>query len=123
MLAFFSLATSLLVATLAQASVLPQRRDAKIWQSPFTGTIIAPVADADVAPDAAFPFAYAVSNWCESSFTPFTVYLTTGVAPPAFGNVTADGELAEGTYEFQFGKYTVSNFGERERMFWVWSAY
>ncbi|TFK85693.1 hypothetical protein K466DRAFT_566475 [Polyporus arcularius HHB13444] len=77
--------------------------------SPFSGTIVSPVANDTIVPGVEFPFEYDISNWCESAYSPFTVYLTE--APPSFDNVTTDGTLAPGTYIHNFGTYLVSNFG------------
>ena len=113
--AFAAFVTPLLTAALACASVLP--RQTQVWESPFSGTITAPTSDAVLLSGANFSFAYARSNWCESDFSPFTVYVAQGTAPPAFESVTPDGALAEGAYTAQLGKYTVSNFGERYAAF------
>ncbi|KAL1952413.1 hypothetical protein VTO73DRAFT_1562 [Trametes versicolor] len=99
-----------LFAAVASAAVLP-RQPATIWPSPFSGTIMAPTADQAMAFGVGFPFDYQVSSWCEPAFAPFTVYLTSGSAPPVFDNVTADGALADGAFVFAFGKFVVSRFG------------
>ncbi|RPD59455.1 hypothetical protein L226DRAFT_574470 [Lentinus tigrinus ALCF2SS1-7] len=104
------IATVVLVATVASAMLLP-KRDKAIWQSPFSGTIVSPSAGSTIVPAVDFAFDYATSNWCESAFTPFTVYLTQGAEPPSFDNVTTDGTLADGSYLYNLGKFTVSNFG------------
>ncbi|KAH9939016.1 uncharacterized protein BXZ73DRAFT_99691 [Epithele typhae] len=111
MFAFVALAFTLLV-TVASASTLPKRQaGTQVWQSPFTGTITAPAADTAVEPGTPFAFAYTRNNWCQSSYSPFTVYATQGEAPPSFANVTTDGRLAEGTYVQEMGTFVVSNFG------------
>lgn len=97
-----------LAAAVASAMVLP-KRDPAVWQSPFSGTIESPAANSTIVPAKAFDFKYASSNWCESAFSPFTVYLTD--EPCSFGNVTTNGTLAHGTYRHNFGTYMVSNFG------------
>ncbi|TBU30792.1 hypothetical protein BD311DRAFT_172396 [Dichomitus squalens] len=106
----FITAIAPLFATLASAAVLP-KREATVWRSPFSGTIDAPVANDVIVPGVDFAFEYALSNWCESAYTPFTVYLTGGPAPPPFENVNANGTLAEGSFMLDLGKYSVSNFG------------
>ena len=83
--AFAAFVTPLLTAALACASVLP--RQTQVWESPFSGTITAPTSDAVLLSGANFSFAYARSNWCESDFSPFTVYVAQGAAPPAFESV------------------------------------
>ncbi|KAI0717526.1 hypothetical protein C8T65DRAFT_737858 [Cerioporus squamosus] len=62
------------------------KRDAAIWKSPFDGTIVSPDAGSTVVPAVDFAFKYTVSNWCESAFSPFTVYFTQGAVPPSFDN-------------------------------------
>ncbi|KAI1790473.1 hypothetical protein LXA43DRAFT_890939 [Ganoderma leucocontextum] len=99
-----------LFATLAFALTFPKRQTTTIWQSPFSGTIVAPAANDVIVPGANFTFEYDNSNWCESGFSPFTVYLTDGAVPPAFENVTVNGTLAEGAYILGMGKYVIANF-------------
>lgn len=106
-----SILTSLLAAG-ASASVLPARQPPPVWESPFTGAIDAPVENQAMAFGVEFPFSYTVSDWCEPAFAPFTVYLTTGAAPPTFANVTSTGALADGIAAFEFGKFVVSRFGK-----------
>ena len=104
----FIATTVVLLATVVSAVVLP-KRDKAIWQSPFSGTIVSPAAGSTITPSVDFAFDYAVSNWCESAFSPFAVYITQ--EPPSFANVTSDGTLADGTFALFLGKFTVSNFG------------
>ncbi len=99
-----------LFATLAFALTLPTRRATNIWQSPFSGSVVVPAANDVLVPGVNFTFEYDNSNWCESGFSPFTVYLTSGAAPPPFDNVTVNGTLAEGTYVLDMGKYVIANF-------------
>ena len=80
--AFAAFVTPLLTAALACASALP--RQTQVWESPFSGTITAPTSNVVLISGANFSFAYARSNWCESDFSPFTVYVAQGAAPPAF---------------------------------------
>lgn len=101
----FTIAASLLITSLSTAT------PTTIWQSPYSGEIVQPEAGATIVPDVDFPFQYDDSNWCESAFTPLTVYLTQGSAPPPFSDVTADGTLVEGSYVANFGKFVISNFG------------
>lgn len=106
---FTSAAAFSLFATLAFALTLPKRQTT-IIQSPFSGTIAAPAANDVIVPGTNFTFEYHNSNWCESGYSPFTVYLTSGSAPPPFDNVTVNGTLAEGTYVLDMGKYLIANF-------------
>lgn len=116
MLFITAILTPLLAAAAAAASALPKRQPAT-WQSPFAGTIVSPVENQAMSFGGGFPFEYDVSSWCEPAFAPFSVWLTTGAAPPTFGNVTAAGALADGAFAFEFGKFVVSRFGA----FW-WRA-
>ena len=103
-----------LFASVTYAAVLP-KRETTVWQSPFSGTIDSPIAEDVLFPGVDFPFKYAASNWCESAYTPFRVYLTEGPTPPPFENVTVDGTLAEGSFILDLGKFLVSNFGMFQR--------
>ncbi|KAI0757561.1 hypothetical protein C8Q80DRAFT_106265 [Daedaleopsis nitida] len=105
---YFSLFSVPFVATLASATVLPKR---EIWQSPYSGQIVAPPSDGTIVGGVDFAFNYAPSEWCEDAFEVFTVYLTEGDVPPPFTDVTEDGALVKGSYEHVFGKFVVSHFG------------
>ena len=98
-----------LFATLTFALTLP-KRDTTIYQSPYSGTIVAPAANDVIVPGVNFTFEYDHSNWCESGFSQFVVYITSGTTPPPFDNVTVNGTLADGTYVLDLGKYIVPNF-------------
>lgn len=98
-----------LFATLAFALTLP-KRDTTIYQSPYSGTLVAPAANDVIVPGVNFTFEYDHSNWCESGFSQFVVYITSGTTPPPFDNVTVNGTLADGTYVLDLGKYIVPNF-------------
>ncbi|TBU22186.1 hypothetical protein BD311DRAFT_770829 [Dichomitus squalens] len=56
-----------------------------------------------------FQFLYKDSNFCESDVVTVAVYLSQ--TPPANSDVMANGRLADGTFEYYFGDYTISNFG------------
>ena len=105
----FILVAASLLAVLGSATVLPKR---EIWQSPFTGEIVAPLTNEVIVEDVAFPFNYKTSSWCQASFEPFEVYLTQGEAPPPFEDVTEDGVMADGSYVYDFGRFVVSHFGK-----------
>ncbi|KAI0735831.1 hypothetical protein C8Q76DRAFT_792337 [Earliella scabrosa] len=105
----FILVAASLLAVLGSATVLPKR---EIWQSPFTGEIVAPSTNEVIVEDVAFPFNYKTSSWCQASFEPFEVYLTQGEAPPPFEDVTEDGVMADGSYVYDFGRFVVSHFGQ-----------
>ncbi|PIL30756.1 hypothetical protein GSI_06924 [Ganoderma sinense ZZ0214-1] len=107
---FTSTLTVSLFAALSFALTLPKRQTTTIYQSPFSGTIVAPVADEVIVPGVNFTFQYDNSNWCESGFSEFIVYLTSGTTPPPFDNVTVNGTLADGTYILDMGEYVVPNF-------------
>ncbi|KAM5542159.1 hypothetical protein V8D89_004032 [Ganoderma adspersum] len=107
---FTSTLIAFLSATLAFALTLPKRQTTTIYQSPYSGIIVAPVANDVIVPGVNFTFQYDNSNWCESGFSQFVVYITSGSTPPPFDNVTVNGTLADGTYVLDLGKYVVPNF-------------
>lgn len=99
-------------AAFAAAAVLPKR---EINKSPYAGNIVTPTTNGSIIPGNEFPFSYEPSDWCESAFQPFSVYLTQGAEPPTFDAVTENGTLADGTYVFNFGTFIVSHFGRMSR--------
>ena len=90
-----------LVAPATAASIPPQ--------SPFMGAISTPEPSTLITGNTAFPFDYAVDNWCEEGYNHFEVYLTSGSAPPTYSDLAADGSIPNSLYNF--GEFAVANFG------------
>ncbi|CAK5268672.1 unnamed protein product [Mycena citricolor] len=96
---FISLA---LVAPLVSASVLPRSVSSK------HGVINAPTAGTVVAAGSSFPFSYQDSNWCQSGYSPISVWLTDSAPTTASINAT-DGSLLSSKH--YYGRFLIANFG------------
>ncbi|KAI0757451.1 hypothetical protein C8Q80DRAFT_101692 [Daedaleopsis nitida] len=101
-----SFALSVVALTLStSAANVPEKRQNVV---PTHGTTIAPTDGTTVSPGTTFPFTYNRVNYCESGYTPISVYLSS--TAPANAAVT-NGELANGSYVYKFGDYLFANFG------------
>ncbi|KAH9850635.1 hypothetical protein C2E23DRAFT_834770 [Lenzites betulinus] len=76
---------------------------------PSHGTTVSPAAGSTITPGSSFPFSYRNEDFCESGYSPISVYLSTSA--PTSADVTSAGELADGSFVFKFGDYLIANFG------------
>lgn len=100
--------------SVAASTILPRQN-----QSPETGSLVSPTSGTEIAPGASFAFEYGANDWCHQGYSNFVVYLTPGPDAPTYADVTStagntqnsEGELEEGTYLYNFGRFLVANFG------------
>lgn len=107
MLSLSSLFVSLVTAAIAVQGATLQARQIMSFSN---GTISQPVANELLVANTAFDFSYSQPNSCESDLSPFTVWLT--AQEPAFSQLDADGNFPDGEFLFNFGEFSVTNFGE-----------
>ncbi|TBU55376.1 hypothetical protein BD310DRAFT_856871 [Dichomitus squalens] len=105
--AFTTIFAALLSALPMARPAAVERRQVIVW--PAHGTTISPANGSTIAAGDSFQFLYKDSNFCESDVVTVAVYLSQ--TPPANSDVMANGRLADGTFEYYFGDYTISNFG------------
>ena len=103
----YTLFTSLALTLSALAATMPTKRQGVIVTVP--GTTVAPSDGSEISPESSFTFSYERRNYCESGYSPISVYLST--SQPTNADVTGDGELADGSFVFKFGDYLYPNFG------------
>ncbi|EJF58487.1 hypothetical protein DICSQDRAFT_110246 [Dichomitus squalens LYAD-421 SS1] len=73
------------------------------------GVTVQPSDGSVIVPGTAFPFDYENRNYCESGYSPISVYMS--ATAPTSANVTNDGTLADGSFVFHFGDFLIANFG------------
>ncbi|KAI0367483.1 hypothetical protein BV20DRAFT_1089453 [Pilatotrama ljubarskyi] len=73
------------------------------------GTTVEPADGSTITPGVSFAFSYENRNFCESGYSPISVYLST--SPPTTADVTTGGELVDGSFVFKFGDLLIANFG------------
>ncbi|KAI0662370.1 hypothetical protein C8Q70DRAFT_957870 [Cubamyces menziesii] len=76
---------------------------------PAHGTTTEPTGGSVIAAGDAFPFKYENVDYCESGYSPISVFLST--TAPTDADVTNSGELADGSYVYKFGDFLIANFG------------
>ncbi|KAI0825261.1 hypothetical protein BC628DRAFT_1374272 [Trametes gibbosa] len=94
-------------ATFAQAASLASIKRQIVV--PAHGVTASPADGSTITAETSFPFAYHNVDFCESGYSPISVYLST--SPPTSADVTSGGELADGSFVFKFGDYLIANFG------------
>ncbi|OSD05389.1 hypothetical protein PYCCODRAFT_1465295 [Trametes coccinea BRFM310] len=104
--AAFLSAIALAAASCSQAASLAVAKRQGVV--PAHGLTVQPADGSTVTPGAAFPFEYENENYCESGYSPISVYLST--SPPTDADVSG-GELVDGSFVYKFGDYLIANFG------------
>ncbi|KAI0358909.1 hypothetical protein OH77DRAFT_1395991 [Trametes cingulata] len=104
---FYALSTLALSASLTHAATLAATKRQIVVSE--HGTTVDPVSGSTITPGASFPFSYENRNFCESGYSPISVYLST--TQPTTADVTNSGELADGSFVFKFGDFLIANFG------------
>ncbi|KAI9062760.1 hypothetical protein FKP32DRAFT_1573857 [Trametes sanguinea] len=75
---------------------------------PAHGLTVQPADGSTITAGASFPFEYRNDDYCESGYSPISVYLST--SPPTDADVSG-GELVDGSFVYKFGDYLIANFG------------
>ncbi|KAI0078519.1 hypothetical protein K474DRAFT_1660330 [Panus rudis PR-1116 ss-1] len=97
---------AILICTIV--SLLPYTLAAAV-ESPFVGSILAPMEGRVLSSGEIFPFTYQTRNWCEQDYTQFKVSLVHASDAPTFSDVTSsDGTLKNAIWDF--GTFTIANF-------------
>ncbi|KAI0638935.1 hypothetical protein C8Q77DRAFT_1213661 [Trametes polyzona] len=100
------LAALAVLAPLTSAVSVPTKRQIVV---PAHGTTVNPAEGSTITPGASFAFKYENIDFCESGYSPISVYLST--SPPTAADVTSGGELSEGSFVYRFGDFLIANFG------------
>lgn len=100
---FSQLATAVAVIFASQAVASPLEKRVTVQSY---STITSPVDGTPMAAGETFPFNFALSNWCETGYSPFSVYVLD--SKPTASSLNATQGFT--SYLYFFGTYLVDNF-------------
>lgn len=109
---FFAALTAVLPAFVAAVSASPApitRAEVEVVSS-----IVTPADGASIQAGETFSFQFTLDNWCESGYTPISLYLLADA--PTASSLDASGQYSE--FIYHFGDYEYSNFGKSQS---IWS--